>query len=295
MTTLTRKQKKAQEFKSKNNSKIEEKMGDTLDTLVKMFEEGTAPVAIAIASFPSNFGIPCEGWSLSNRIIMFINGYEDARSFNNWRKVGRKCKKGGAFYIFKPVMKKIWVQKKDSEGKLSEEATLMNLPVAFAPHPVWPYENTEGKPLEDMPVLDLTKLPFVEKAIEWGIDVKAVRGNANWHGAYIRRTKFDKKGKIETEQIHLASPDEKVFLHELAHAAHKRVSKNFDRETKVDKEVVAELAAAAIAQIVGIEKPNVGESYNFIRNYANMAGKSPGMACLDVISDVEKVIKVIFE
>ena len=61
--------------------------------------------------------------------------------------------------------------------------------------------------------LELPDFPLIERAEEWGISVKAVPGNYRYYGYY-------QPGRNE---IALATPEESVFFHELAHAAHEKV------------------------------------------------------------------------
>jgi len=57
---------------------------------------------------------------------------------------------------------------------------------------------------------------------------------------------------------------------------------------------VAELSAEALSQIFGL-KTTTGNSYKYIEGYAAQAGLSPTAACLQVLSDTEKVLKLILE
>jgi hypothetical protein len=57
---------------------------------------------------------------------------------------------------------------------------------------------------------------------------------------------------------------------------------------------VAELSAEALSRIFGL-KTTTGNSYKYIESYAAQAGLSPVMACLQVLGDTEKVLKLILE
>lgn len=93
------------------------------------------------------------------------------------------------------------------------------------------------------------------------------------------------------EEIWLATPSEKTFFHELSHAAHKRVKGKLVNGQNPKQEIVAELSAQVLAQLVGTKlESTVGNSYKYIEGYAK---KDVGKACLAVISDVEKVLKLI--
>jgi hypothetical protein len=69
------------------------KVRQVLDAVVKRFETGAIPEAIALSLFPLP-NIPAEKWSLLNRTLMFLVGTADARGYQQWKKVGRQVKKG---------------------------------------------------------------------------------------------------------------------------------------------------------------------------------------------------------
>jgi len=127
-------------------------------------------------------------------------------------------------------------------------------------------------------------LPLLEVAEAWGISVKAVPGNFRYFGYYSG-------GKKE---IALASPEECVFFHELTHAGHDRiVSLKPGQDWK--QEIVAELGAAVLCRLVGKKAENLGQRYRYIEKYAVKARKAVPQACLEVFSDVEKVLGLILK
>jgi len=145
--------------------------------------------------------------------------------------------------------------------------------------PVFRIEDTEGETVKYEQV-ELPNLPLMEKAKEWSISVKPIPGNQSYYGYFSHHR----------NEIALASKEETVFFHELAHAAHKRlVGTNKSQQWK--KEIVAELAAAVICQIVGKTSKYLGNNYRYIDHYAKKANLRPVQGCLKVISDVEKVYR----
>ena len=89
-----------------------------LEQVLKMFESGEIPEAIAIASFPT-LDIPSSYWSLANRLITLAKGTIDARGFQQWKKAGRKVKKGAkAFHILAPITRKVKSEDPEEEYKL---------------------------------------------------------------------------------------------------------------------------------------------------------------------------------
>ncbi len=81
---------------------------EAMETVLKAFENN--PEKVALAVFKGN-GKPSDAWSFFNRLIMLMNNTADARGFQQWRKVGRRVKKGAkAFYILAPIRKKVPVK-----------------------------------------------------------------------------------------------------------------------------------------------------------------------------------------
>jgi len=172
-------------------------------------------------------------------------------------------------------------RKTTSETGEAEEQEVL---AGFMGRPVFRVEDTEGEPL-DYEQLELPELPLMERAREWGLSVKPVPGNYHYHGYFSQ----DKR------EIGLASKDEAVFFHELAHAAHTLLVGDLRTVPPWEKEVVAELAAAALCRIVGKESQYLGTGYQYIKHYADKEGLSPVKACLKVISQTVAVLTAILQ
>lgn len=249
-----------------------------LQEIIERFKTGDIPEAMALSMFPIA-NIPAANWSLLNRTLMFLAGTEDARGFRQWQDVGRHVKKGAkSFRILAPNMRK----KIDEETK--EEMIRL---VGFLAVPVFRVQDTEGKALdyeatklpEDLPLLDVAKA--------WGISVRAIPGNYKYYG-YFRHS-LGSAGEIA-----LASPDECVFFHELTHAGHNKIQL-LKPGQDWKQEVVAELGAAVLCRLVGKSGENLGQHYRYIERYAKKAGKTAAQACLEVFSDVDKVLGLILK
>jgi len=242
-----------------------------LKKILGCFESGNLPRAISYSVFPAA-NIPSSKWSLINRILMFLSDTQDARGFRQWNEVNRHVKKGAkAIHILVPRIVKHENDEGDEEERLA----------GFMARPVFRIEDTEGETVEYEQV-KLPNLPLMEKAREWGISVKPVPGNQSYYGYFSRQKK----------EIGLASKEETVFFHELAHAAHKRLV-GTNRSQQWKKEIVAELAAAIMCQIVGKTSKYLGNNHRYIEHYAKKANLNPVQGCLKVISDVEKVLGLI--
>ena len=255
------------------NSKVKE----VLDNILDRFKSGDIPEAIAMASYPIA-DTPSKFWSFTNRTIMFIQGTGDARGFRQWRQAERWVKKGTkAIYILVPCFKKI-----TDEKETNVETSQL---VYFKTAPVFAYEDTEGKPL-DYTLIEMPDLPLLEVAKEWGISVKTIPGNYRYYG-YFSPTK---------QEIALASPEEAIFFHELSHAAHEKVKGELKKGQEAMQEIVAELSAQALCNLVG-KKANqtFGNSFKYIEKYSKSMKLSPFSACLKALSETEKVINLILQ
>ena len=175
------------------------KIKQALESIVQRFKEGDIPEAIAYSMFPVP-NIPASKWSLLNRTIMFLSGTSDARGFRQWNEVGRRVKRGSkSFTILAPRFVK---------NQTEDEEEMEPVLAGFLAVPVFRVEDTDGEPL-DYQTIELPELPLMELAREWGISVKAVPGNYLYSGYFSQ----------DRKEIGLASKEESIFFHELAHYA----------------------------------------------------------------------------
>jgi len=254
---------------------MQTKINEALRTILKCFESGKIPEAIAYSVFPAP-DLPSSRWSLLNRTFMFLAGTADARGFRQWKEANRYVKKGArAVYILVPRI----VKRKIEENNIDEEEETLT---GFMARPVFRVEDTKGEKLSYQRI-ELSDLPLIEKAKEWGISIKAIPGNYRYYGYFSQKN----------TEIALATKEETVFFHELAHAAHQRVMPDFNNTPCWKKEIVAELSAAVLCKMVGKTSKYLGNNYRYIERYAKEANLSPIKACMKVIHDVEKVLGLI--
>jgi antirestriction protein ArdC len=252
---------------------MNEKVRQVLESIVQRFREGDIPEAIAFSVFPIP-NIPACRWSLLNRTLMFFAGTSDARGFRQWKEVGRDVKQGAkAFTILAPRF-----IKKDTEDQEEAKAIL----VGFLSVPVFRVEDTEGEPV-DYQKIELPELPLMEIAKDWGISVKAIPGNYRYFGYFSQ----------DRKEIALATKEESVFFHELAHAAHQRILGELKQGQDWKQEIVAELSAAVLCRIVGKTSKHLGNSYRYIEGYASRANLTAWQGCMRVMNDTEKVLSLI--
>lgn len=246
-----------------------------LNSILERFKEGDIPTAVGFSMFPIA-DIPSTKWSILNRTVMFLAGTQDARGFRQWQDANRYVKRGSkAFHILVPYIKKVEV-----EGGEEKDAIY-----GFGCKPVFRVEDTGGEPL-DYEELNVPDLPLIEKAEEWGITVKAIPGNFRFQGYYSSQRK----------EIALATEEECVFFHELAHCAHDKVKGGLKGGQDPLQEIVAELSAQALCRIVGKSGSRyLGNSFRYIEGYAQKIKASPYSACLKVMSETEKVLNLILK
>lgn len=252
---------------------MNEKVRKVLNVIVDRFKSGDIPEAVAMASYPIP-NTPSSKWSFTNRTLMFLAGTGDARGYRQWQEVDRFVKKGAkAIYILVPCFKK----QADENGEEQESLRF------FKPSPVFMCEDTDGEPL-DYQQIELPELPLIARAQEWGISVKAVPGNYLYRGYYSSLR----------QEIGLATPEEKTFFHELAHAGHEKVIGSLEAGQDPLQEVVAELCAQALCRLVGKNlSDTTGNSFKYIEKYAEKLKLSPYSACLKVLGETEKVLNLI--
>jgi len=246
----------------------------TLKIILDEFRNGDIPEAVAYTMYPFP-DTPSSKWSLLNRTLMFLNGTMDARGIRQWNAVNRRVKKGSkALYILVPYLKK-----KEDRG---EEQYVL---AGFMLKPVFAVEQTHGQSLE-YENLDLPKLPLMDRARDWNVSVKAIPGNYRFYGYY----------SPDRKEIAMATSQECVFFHELAHCAHHIVKGKLKSGQDPLQEIVAELSAQALARIVGRSaEDTIGNSFRYVDNYAKQLKVDVHTACMKVLSDTEKVLNLILK
>jgi len=168
------------------------------------------------------------------------------------------------------------------EDEHGEESTRL---IGFITIPVFRFEDTAGEAL-DYEALKVPDVPLLGVAAQWGITVKAVPENARYLGQFS-------PAQWGAGEIRLATPEEKVFFHELSHAAHERVLRARGDTMKGGQdwrqEIVAELSAAVLCRLCGkSDKDTSGNSYRYIESYALRRSKDVMKAIASVIGDVGK-------
>ena len=257
-----------------------EKAGQVLRDIIALFEQGNLPEAIVRTTIAMP-DVPARQWSLGNRLLVWSQDTVDARTFRQWRAVGRFPQKGSkALYILQPMI--VPAQNKELPEGGTEPLRL----VGFKACPVFRKEDTEGEPI-NYELEPAQPPPLLDVAHAWGIKVRYLP--TVQPGVYG----YHRAGGGYTE-IGLHTHDVQVFAHELAHAAHARVRGSLKGGQHWDQEVVAELTAATLCRVYETE-PNEAGAYRYIRHYAEQAGYEPGRACMAVLKEVEQCLMLILQ
>jgi len=193
---------------------------------------------------------PSRKWSWLNQVAMIAENTADARTFNQWKEVGRTVKKGShAFPIWAPNIKTVTEEKDGKEEKVDRLFGFRTLPV-FA------YESTEG---EEIPAyhMELDTLPLVDIAKHLGVSVMTAPAAGQYYGVF----------KPFAQQITLCTNDPSTWLHELSHAIDFHLHKAEALTGYAAGELVAETCAAIFLDLFGL--PNdLRRHSEYLRHYA---------------------------
>ena len=213
---------------------------------------------------------PSEKWSRFNRLLMRMQGTNDARGYKQWGLVGRSVKKGSkAIRILAP---RFVFQEDKHTGEQKKMIT------GFIGIPVFRVEDTEGDPLPEYvpktePNPDLMQL--VEKR---GIQVQW-RNTTRGEAGYV-----NPKG---TEMV-LCSEDFGVLAHELMHLYDADQNKQKGGQDPI-QETVAELGACVLGQVYGHDIR--GQAYEYIATYAGSHQPAEvGKICMKVVTRVGNIL-----
>ena len=217
---------------------------------------------------------PCWKWSLCNRLLVLLADTQDARSYNDWKKAGRKVTggKGCAFFIWQPIIVK--------DKEIKDKTHLLG----FKAGARFRVEDTQGDDVLEMKLLNtspLEQLPLIELTKKMGVTVKFDETANQGAAAYFRPS---------ASEIVMGTTSEKTFLHELIHAVDAKIdgkSKNYSFN-----ECVAELGASTLCAMLGIEY-GTREVYHYIERYASKEKKTVIQFCLSATRRIDSIIKYI--
>jgi antirestriction protein ArdC len=270
-------------YKIPSSAKARACVENALNVILDSFRTGKVVPMLARA-FLHREAVPQDKWSFGNKLMAFIAGTNDGRTFKAWKDAGRKVKKGSsAFYVWVP--NKRMIEDKDTGEK-------QQIIVGFHVEPRFRVEDTEGDPLPENEAETVETPPLFEVAQKMGLRVE--------HSAVAKDSSAPAWGWYSpgSDQIQLLTADNRVFFHELAHAGHRRVlekrGKKLQGGQDLKQEAVAEICAATLSEIYG-STTTAGNSYDYIRRYADENNSDVWDVCMSVIGDVQKTLALILD
>jgi len=254
------------------NEEREAKAKALLEQTRSVFESGTIVKYMGhalIKRASKDTQNPSDKWSLHNQILMLMQGTDDARGYNQWKAIGRQVKKGSkSIGIYGPAFKK---DESKDETKL----------VGFFTIPVFRVEDTEGDPIESFDYSPSVLPPLHEVAQALNIPVSYV--------PTVDGFKVAGSFRYNAQTITLHTQDPIVFFHELAHAVHHRLGLLLDR-SKPERECVAEVCAAVIAEAYGFEG-SIDQAKAYV---ASHTGSALTKVFARMFKDIQQVLDEIF-
>jgi len=251
---------------------ITENAQQIVKKLLDRFQSGDiAPlIDIATLKLANEASIPASRWSICNQLLAYLQtGEIDCRGFRQWQQVRRYVKKGShAAYILGPVTIK------------DAETETLKL-VGFKSIPVFPASMTDGEPIPEPVSLAPASLPpLFEVAQAWGIQVDYIPFKGDAYGSFHSISKT----------IRLATYEEKVFFHELAHAGHARLE-TLKGGQNPRQETIAEFCSCVLMGVYGL-RDTTGYTWEYIKSYNP---ENPIKAVMDALDTIDKVINQILE
>ena len=241
--------------------------------LLDRFQSGDiAPlIQIATLKLTSETNIPAARWTICNQLLAYIQtGEVDCRGFRQWEQINRHVSKGShAAYILAPI--------KITEKENGIEKIKL---IGFKSIPVFPSGMTEGDPIPEPVSLAPASLPpLYEVAQAWGLKVDYIPFGGNAYGSFQDMTKT----------IRLATHEEKVFFHELAHAAHAQLE-TLKGGQDPRQEIIAEFTACVLMQVYGL-RDSTGYTWEYLKSY----NPDPIKAVMGALDTIGKVLDKILE
>ena len=63
--------------------------------VVSAFEKGAVPAALA-TRWLRHEDVPCSAYSVTNQLLIALHGHDDARTFMQWKNIGRHVERSGS-------------------------------------------------------------------------------------------------------------------------------------------------------------------------------------------------------
>jgi hypothetical protein len=245
----------------------------TMNKILDRFQSGDISplVRLSTIKLTAQNSLPSERWSFSNQFLALIQtGEVDCRGFRQWQEVKRHVVTGAhASYILGPII----IKEKSEDGDKSKL-------VGFKSIPVFPFTMTEGEPLLEVntTLAPATLPPLANVADKWGISVRYTPFTGRAYGSF----------SSTAQDIRLATHEESVFFHELAHAAHSKIE-HLKGGQDARQETIADFTACVLMEVYGL-KDSTGLTWQYIKSYNPDNPMSAIIGALDTIGKVLDLI-----
>jgi hypothetical protein len=260
------------------------KAEETGQLLLKAFEEGRVPAALAPIFIKHNLDRHCGKWSWLNQLMVALHGYSDARSYKGWQQAGRQVRKGErAFHILEPIRV---VRVNERTG---EEYTVL---LGFKSGARFGIEQTDGDPLPDGSEQQqfVASLPLQQVAQAWGIEV------ATYNGIEGKSKGVFQIYNSGREVIALGVENLSTWCHELVHAADHRLGNLTEKGQHWASETVAELGGCILLHMLGKpEEADSGGCWQYIEKYAEANDVEPLTACVKMLDRTCQAVSLILD
>lgn len=232
-------------------------------------------------------------YSLNNQILIWCQcpHATAVAGFNDWkRKFDRNVKKGErGIRIFAPMPIKVKEEESEDENGVSHHSgDTEKLITLFRPVAVFDVSQTEGKPLPEFEINELTgEVVDYERVLEAVIQVapcnlsfEEIDNGAKGYYSVIANKIVVKTGMSEEQTL-------KTCLHEIAHAIlHNRERAKVEKKDKPTKEVEAESIAYMVANALKIDTSDYSFKY--------VASWSTGKTVPELKSSLETIKETAF-
>lgn len=214
-------------------------------------------------------------YSINNQLLIWCQCPQATAvaGFNDWKKkFGRTVKKGEkGIRILAPVPVKVKVgeDEEDENGIIHHAGEDMKQILLFRPVVVFDVSQTEGKPLPEFEVKELTgKVSDYESVLDAIIEVspcdvsfEEITTGAKGYYSILANKVVINTGMSEEQTL-------KTCLHEIAHAVlHNRERSGEEKKDKPTQEVEAESIAFMVANALGIDTSSY--SFKYVATWSN--------------------------
>lgn len=249
-----------------------------LDKLIESFEKPEKLEDAIIKTFLEPLDVPQAKYSRLNRILLFIQGSQDARGNAVWRNL-KRFPLDWSKQVFIRLPKTMTIKDKENE---ENDKTITT---GFILKGLYTYENTYGAKIPEYEKLKPLSLPpLIDVAEKWNIPVKYLHvGETNAFGNF----------NPSTNKINLSTHDSETFFHELGHAADQKINGNLKGGQDPQQEATAQLVAGVLSQMYG--KRMDKHTYEYILMYSKDDPKKAMNLISKVLVNVTKILELILE